>query len=437
MKKMTYILIGAGQRGRRYSGEALRFDDMEMVAVADPNEIARNFIRERHGLQEEMCFASYQDVLSREKFADVAMICTLDRMHMVPALMAIEKGYDLILEKPVAPTAQECIALQKAAEAKGVRVTVCHVLRYTPFLKQVKTLLDAGKVGKIMNLIHSEGVGNLHFSSSYVRGDFRNEAESSNMLLAKSCHDLDLIQWLMGSRCVKVQSFGHLSHFTPENAPQGATDRCADGCPHLKTCPYNAYEVYRDRQGLPQTWRRKASGQVNPTYEDLTWAVENTPYGRCVYKCDNDVMDHQTVNLEYENGETAVFTVSAFNKGGRRLHIMGTKGELISTDFKTISLFTYSDEDVNSETYGKPKTEIIDTSPEGMDQTIAGGHGGGDKGLVTDIHELYIHGVESHSLSSIRTSVENHLTVFAAEVSRKQGGILVNVDEFLKSLDTE
>ena len=431
MKKVTYILIGAGQRGQRYSNHAAEYENMQMVAVAEPNKVVRDYIQKKHDLPEQMCFDSYEEVLAKEKFADFAMICTLDRMHMAPALAAIEKGYDLLLEKPVAPTAEECTALCEAAEKMGVRVTVCHVLRYAPFAKKVKELLDEGRVGKIMNVIHSEGVGNLHFSHSYVRGDFRNEAESSNVLLAKSCHDIDLLQWLIGSRCTKVQSFGQLSHFCAENAPEGAPMRCADGCPHLKTCPYNAFEIYRDRAGIAGTWRKKAAQKVTPTYEELTEAINTSAYGRCVYHCDNDVMDHQTVNLQYENGVTAVFTVSAFNKGGRRLHIMGTKGELISTDFCTIELFTYCDEDVNSETYGLPKREIIDTSPEGRDQTIVGGHGGGDSGMVRDIHKLYTFGEESISVSSVRTSVENHLTVFAAEESRKNGGILVDVDDFI------
>ncbi len=435
MEKLKYIVIGGGIRAHTYAQQADPSGKFEMVGIAEPDDFLRNELRELYNVPEDKCFRSYEEILALDKFADFAMITTQDQLHYAPAMMAIEKGYNLLLEKPVAPTAEECLAISKAAEAKGVQVLVCHVLRYTRFARKVKEIIDSGKLGKIMSVVHVECVGNIHYSHSYVRGNWRNSDLSSDMLLAKSCHDIDLLQWLLGSECKKVQSFGKQSYFIPENCPEGAPKRCVEGCPHSGECPYDATKLYRDFPTSEALWLKyAATRREEPTEEDVNKVLWESGYGRCVFQCDNNVVDHQVVNLEYENGETVSFTMAAFNKGGRRIQIMGTKGELISTDFNTINMFIYCEEDKNSPRYGYKKEEFLDGNAIGADQEQKGGHGGGDAGIVHDLWMLLGEGKTTPSISTIGTSVRNHLTVFAAEKSRKNGGVLVDVDEFIKTV---
>lgn len=433
MKKLTYVVIGAGGRGSAYMRHANTHGNMELVAIADPMDRRRNAARDLYNLPEERCYHHWDELFAQGKIADCAMICTQDQLHLEPALKAIEQGYHLLLEKPVAPNPEDCMKICEAAEKKGVHVLVCHVLRYTPFWRMVKKIIDEGKLGRIMSIVHVEGVGNIHQSHSFVRGDWRNSNTSAPMLLAKSCHDIDLLQWLLDSRCTKVQSFGRLSYFTKENCPEGAPERCIDGCPHGMTCAYNAVKIYRENREKDWYARRAAHRHSTPSVEDMEEVLLHTDYGKCVFQSDNNVVDHQVVNLEYENGETVSFTMAAFNKGGRKIQIMGTKGELISTDSDTIQLYTFCDEDPNSETFGQPRTDIIKTSEANIDQTIAGGHGGGDSGIICDFYKLVADGTATRSVSTIRTSVLNHMTVFAAEESRNAGGQVVDVEEFVQN----
>ena len=431
MKKLKFVLIGAGMRGQSYTKHACLDHGMELVAVAEPSDSRRNFIRDTYGLTDEMCFTDYKDLLALGKIADFAMICTQDKMHIEPALMAIDLGYDLLLEKPVAPTPEECVQVWKAAEAKGVRVLVCHVLRYTPFYRTVKDLLDAGKIGKIMSVIATEGVGNLHQSHSFVRGNWHKTADSAPMLLAKSCHDLDIIQWLVGGKCKKIQSFGGLHYFTKDNCPEGAPYRCIDGCPHGDSCAYNAVRLYLESDD--NYWFRPVcANKLNPTDAEVEAALRTNNYGVCVFQGDNDVVDHQTVNMEFENGETVVFTLAAFNLGGRRLRIMGTKGEICSNDLENIELITFFQDDRSSPNYGQSETQIINTA-HNTNQAITGGHGGGDAGIMDDLYLYFGENQATKSISSVETSVTNHLYVFAAEESRAADTV-VNVDEYISKL---
>ena len=422
-KKLTYVLIGAGHRGKRYTENAYRHGGYQLVGIAEPDTKTREYMRNLYHIPPENCFASYHELLAKGKIADFCMICTQDRLHYDPAMQAISQGYPLLLEKPVAPTPEACVAIRDAAEAKHVPVVICHVLRYTPFARTVRKLIDEGELGRIVNIIHFEGVGNIHYAHSFVRGAWHNTADSSMMLLAKSCHDIDLLQWLLQSRCTKVQSFGSLTYFRKENCPPGAPRRCTEGCPHEALCPYSAVKIYCDFPFDEGGWLAPChpDGARYSREETIRWLNE-TNYGTCVFQGDNDVVDHQTVNLEYENGETAVFTMSPFDFGGRRIHIMGTKGELISTDFNTIELFTYCDEDPCSDRFGHSRRATIKTSALTIGQSISAGHGGGDVGIMQDLYDLLAEGKQSASLSDIRTSVANHLTVFAAERSRLSGG---------------
>ena len=421
MKKLTVALIGAGNRGQTYT-DLMKDERFQVVAVAEPIDARREYIKNTHNIPEEMCFTTWEDFVKLPKCADMAIVSTMDRMHFEPAMKLISMKYDLLLEKPAAPTAEECLELAKAAKENGVKILVCHVLRYSPFFGKLKELIDAGEVGKIISIHHDECVGNRHQSHSFVRGNWGNAEESSCMILQKSCHDMDILQWLIGSPCKQVQSFGSLSYFTPENAPAGAPDYCIEGCPEAETCYYNAVKLYlEDEKNL---WFREAASQLkNPTQEQMEQTLRSTQYGKCVFKCNNNVVDHQVVNLEFENGATASFNMSAFNKGGRHIRIMGTKGEIWGDMSKgIIDLYRFSTRE----------HELIDPSSRKLTDSITDGHGGGDGGIVGVLHKYLTEGYEGDLLSEIEISVQNHMIAFAAEKSRLEGGRVVSLSEYTK-----
>lgn len=413
MKKV--LVIGAGSRGTTYSRIASELKDaFQIVAVAEPLEHRRNYIKEKYNIPEEMCHSSWEDFLSRPKFADVAFIATMDRDHIAPALAAIEKGYDLLLEKPMGATAEECCIIERAAAKKGVFVLVCHVLRFTPFFRALKALIESGRVGQVAHIQHAECVGNVHQSHSFVRGNWGNSDRSTPMIVQKTCHDMDIMQWLIGKNCERVHSFGSLLYFKEENAPEGAPARCVDGCPHADTCPYNAVKLYT--QDLRKSsFCRAATKKIEPTDEDVWDALRNSPYGRCVFRCDNNVVDHQTVNLEFEGGITASFTMCAFNKGSRNIRIMGTLGELsgnMSDDFVTLYDFA------TKETTKIPLSDAI------TNESIDGGHGGGDAGIIRALKSCLDGDRSSPSICTIEETCRNHLIAYAAEESRLTGKVV-------------
>ncbi len=413
-KKLKVIVIGAGNRGERYTDIMANMPDkFEVIAVAEPIKSRRESIQEKHHIPDELCFETGSDLFKLGKIADMAIISTMDRLHYEPAMQAISLGYDILLEKPVSPDPMECEQIARYAEEKGVKVVVCHVLRYSPFFITLKQMILEGRIGEIVSINHEENVGNVHQSHSFVRGNWGNEKRSACMLLAKSCHDLDILQWLLDKKCKKVQSFGSLTHFVRKNAPEGSPERCLDGCPHENTCPYNAKKLYLDDK--ENYWfRMTCAREANPTDELIERALNTTQYGKCVYKCDNDVVDHQTVNMLFEDDITVTFTMNAFNKGGRNIHIMGTKGEIrgfMEARENPIQLFDFE------------TRQILDI-PLNTGDGIPDGHGGGDEGIVNSIYD-YFNGDDSNiSISDIRTSVDNHLLVFAAEEARRNETIV-------------
>lgn len=422
MKTLTAILIGAGNRGTAYTNIMARSEGrFKVIAVAEPIDSRRNYIRDKHGIPEENCFTDWKPLLAEGKIADFAIVSTMDRDHFAPAMAAIDLGYDLLLEKPASSTPEDCLAIADAAEKKGVKVLICHVLRYTSFFMTLKKLIDDGAVGRVMSVNHEENVGNVHQTHSFVRGNWGNEKRSSPMLLQKSCHDMDILQWLLGKKCKKVQSFGMRSYFRAENAPAGAPERCIDGCPVGDTCPYNAVKLYFDDK--KNAWfRTTCTREASPTDETVEKALRTTQYGKCVFKCDNDVVDHQTVNLLFEDDVTVTFNMNAFNRGYRWIHICGTKGEIhaVMADNKPIELFDFASR----------KTTLIPAS--GMDG-VTGGHGGGDDGIIDALYAYLTDSYHGKSVCGIRESVNNHLIVFAAEKSRAEGRV-VDFDEYVASL---
>lgn len=422
MDKLKVVLIGAGNRGETYTDIMHELPEKyQVVAVAEPVASRRNHVKNLHNIPDELCFESYIPLLQKGKIADLAIISTQDSMHYEPTMAAIALKYDILLEKPLSPSAKECLEIMRAAHQNNVRVIVCTVLRYTPLFSTVKEIIDSGRIGEVISANHEECVGNVHQSHSFVRGNWGNEGRSSNMLLAKSCHDLDLIPWLLGKKCEKIQSFGSLNYFRKENAPAGSPERCIDGCPHSNSCPYDSVKLYLDDK--ENYWFRSTSTMCqDPTDEDVEAVLRNSQYGKCVFKCDNDVVDHQTVNMLFEDGVTATFTMCAFNKGGRFLHVMGTKGELHASLEGNGSIKIYDF-----------LTREVTTIPMHAEDGVIGGHGGGDSGIVVSLYDYLVNDSCVKSIPTIEESCHNHMLVFAAEKSRLTGQV-IDIGEYIDSL---
>lgn len=436
MKQLTCIIIGAGSRGNRY---AENMDAIEgrfnVVGVAEPIKSRNDRIKNRFNIPDCDCYDTWEKILDRPKFADFAVIATQDEMHFEPAMKAIELGYDLLLEKPVSPSPVECKLIAEAAEKKGVKVVVCHVLRYTPLFTKIKEIILSGEIGELVSVEALEPVGIKHMSHSFVRGAWRNKEESCEMILAKSCHDMDLIQWLVGKPCKKVHSFGSLRYFTKANKPDGAPKRCIDGCPHAKECIFDTAKLYQGENAEGSKWfKEAAAGTANPTEQEIEKSLRTTPYGYCVFDSDNNVVDHQVVNMEFEDGITASFTMTAFtpDKRGREMRFFGTKGILeIFGKNDYIYMTRYADS-----TFQGPKEPIAIDVRRKEDKNgigITSGHGGGDSGIIDAIYYEFNNAYEGFSVSTARDSYLNHLISFAAEKSRLES-IVVDIDEYAKNL---
>lgn len=417
---MELALIGAGSRGMIYAGYAFEKKGIRIAAVVEPDENRRERAARRFEIPAERCFAVPEEFFKQGKLCEAAVIASLDRDHYGEVMAALDAGYDLLLEKPISPEPAECLAIQEKAEALGRKITVCHVLRYTNFFSKIKEIIDSGRLGRLLSVDHSENIGNYHMAHSFVRGNWRNSEESSPIIMQKSCHDCDLLVWFTDSAARAVSSFGTLSYFKKENAPEGAAARCLE-CPVAENCRYDARKAY-----LPIAGQWPAD-VVSPTDspKELLEALKTSPYGRCVYQCDNNVCDHQVTTIEFENGVTATFHLSAFtNRNHRRIHIMCENGEIYGDDednLLEVSLFASN----HTEEYTR---ELIRPA------RAVSGHGGGDTGLVDDFLRLAQGRQESEeSRSSIARSVESHLIAYAAELSRTEGRT-VEMAELRKAL---
>ncbi len=398
-RPVTAILIGAGHRGCIYADYAIKHpDELKIVAIADINSKRRDSFKIRHKINDAFCFHNWEEVFEKEKFADAVIIATPDHLHIQPCMAALDAGYDILLEKPIAPTEEECrIILDKATETNRI-VGVCHVLRYTPYFRELKEVIDAGLIGNIISVQHMEPIEQIHMSHSYVRGKWKNSKTATPIVLAKSCHDTDIIRWLVNSPAHDVHCFGNLSWFTNVNAPEGSTERCTDGCKVEASCPYSALQIYlRDKKRL---YVFDMPAERSKWDESILQQLKTTDYGRCVYRMDNDQPDHLTVNMLFENGVTAAFSMEAHvSYEGRRTRIMGSKGDIVG-DMET---FEMTDFKTRKKTSWKMKTDA---------------HGGGDHRLMKDWVQAIAQQDKTLLSSSIEVSIESHLMAFAAEKSR-------------------
>ncbi|MEW6746950.1 MAG: Gfo/Idh/MocA family oxidoreductase [Planctomycetota bacterium] len=411
-RALTAIVIGAGGRGNVYASYARgQPEEWRIAGVAEPLRHRNERMAGAYGIPEANRFATWQHVFDRPKFADVCLITTPDHLHYAPAMMALERGYDLLLEKAIAQSWRECKDILRLAQRKGAIVGIGHVLRYAPFFRQMHHIVQAGRIGKLASVQHLEPVEHVHMSHSFVRGNWRNATESNPMLLSKSCHDLDILRWIIGKPCRKVQSFGSLALFRNEMAPPGAPARCTEGCPVESTCPFSALRIYL-REHL---WGTHHLAIPDDSPESIMTALRQGPYGKCVYHNDNDVVDHQVVNMEFEGGATAAFSMEGLTSyGGRRTRITGTEGD-IAGDERTLDVFEFS-------TRRRYRWDV--TQHAGA----LGGHGGGDHGLVRDFVQAVSRRDPSLLTSSLEAAMESHLIAFKAEESRAKGGQVIEVD---------
>ena len=325
---MKVIILGAGGRGNVYA-KYFSENGVEIAGLADPNTERLHKVANSNGIPEASLYHSWEEVLEKPKFADAVVNATTDHLHYKSTMKAIERGYHILIEKPISPSENECIEMVEAAERKNLIFAVCHVLRYAPFFEKIKELVENGAVGDILNFQLTENVGYWHFAHSFVRGVFRNEKVSSPMILAKSCHDLDIISYIMNKKCVSVMSDGGLTHFVHANKPEGAPTHCLDGCPHEKSCPYFAPKLYLT-QITDVSWPTTAV-TTDTSFAGRYAALQTGQYGRCVYQCDNDVADHQSAVFTMEDGSTASFNLIALSSETTRiLRIYGTKGDIIN-----------------------------------------------------------------------------------------------------------
>ena len=424
MRQLRVALAGLGSRGKdTYAKTAKLFTEkMKITAIADidPDKVAE--VAREYGVPAEHCFSSAEELLAQEKLADVMFITTQDRQHVGHAIPALKKGYDLLLEKPVSPDLQECRDLLKTAQECGRKVVVCHVLRYTPFYTKLKEILDAGRIGETVTVMGIENVGYWHQAHSFVRGNWRNSDTTSPMILQKCCHDMDLLLWLTGKTAESVTSYGSTYLFKEEMAPEGAALRCMDGCAAKAECPFDAEKIYltNEKTGVEHGhtgWPCNVL-TLHPTPESVREAIQKGPYGRCVYHCDNNVVDHQVVNICMTDGSTISFTMSGFTeKNSRYTKFMGTKGE-ITADLH--------ENTIEVQEFGKAP-EIIDVSKLSDDFS---GHAGGDNRMVEEFLDMLIEGKEPEkSMTTLERSLESHYIALAAERSRLEGGRVVKMSE--------
>lgn len=412
-KILTVAIIGVGSRGGdAYGVEILKREekDIKVTAICDMRQARLDEYAPKFGVESKNCFLD-EDEFFKEKRADALIVATQDKDHVRCALKGLKLGYDILCEKPITDKRKECEELLAAQKKYGGKMLICHVLRYAPAYCKVDEILASGKVGRIISIDAIEEVQFFHQCHSYVRGNWRRSDETSPMIMAKCCHDLDMIQHFVGSRCKTVSSVGSLSFFKKENQPKNASDRCVS-CKYKHTCTWSAYnylKLWEESNFNPDRWPNNVIAQAPLTKEKITDAIEKGPYGRCVFASDNNVVDHQQTIMEFENGVTASLCMTCFNKGGRVYHLFCTEGEVILSEREgVIKVYTFNDK----------KEEVIQISDL---STAADGHGGGDKAIVDAMHKYFTNGKVNPG-TSLETSIESHLMAIAAEESRLKNG---------------
>ncbi|MFI3141849.1 MAG: Gfo/Idh/MocA family oxidoreductase [Clostridia bacterium] len=419
MKKVA--ILGYGGRGAIYNRLCTKHKDKyEVVGIIDNSPERVEYAKNTLKYPEDRVYSSLDEFIKNDKLADWLFVCTQDKDHIEHAIKALDAGYHLLLEKPIACTAEDCLAIEKKAKEKNLKVAVCHVLRYSAYYEKIKEVIDSGVLGKIIAIDQVENVAYWHQAHSFVRGDWNNKEESNPMIMAKCCHDLDLAVYLADSKCVRVTSQGQLNFFNKDNAPKGSTEYCLGGCKVKKDCPYDCEKLYIDPlKGKPKSSYRNIWPQSRlmadtiVTIPKLYEALKTEKFGKCVFHCDNNVVDYQVTTMLFENGINSTLTMTAFSAPcSRETRVRGSLGELVCD---------MENSKVMLKIYGKKAKRV--KTPRGIDA-----HGGGDEKMVV--------GLANDSLKTdISKSVESHLIAFAAEESRVNDSAPVYLDDLRKKYE--
>ena len=423
MPPVSLALVGAGARGAIYASYALEHPDRaSIVAVAEPRAAWRESLARDHRLKPDQVYTDWREIAGRPRLADAVVIATQDRLHADPAVAFADLGYAIMLEKPMAPTLAECERIVDAVRRNGNITAVCHFMRYVHFTKRIRQIIDDGLVGDVITVEHHHPVGWWHYAHGWVRGNWSVEALSSPMLVAKACHDIDWLQYILGADCVAVSSFGSLTHFRAERKPAGAGDRCVS-CDVEPDCPYSAVRIYGKWAEQGETGWPLDVLTPNPNPSSIREALETGPYGRCVYGLENDVIDHQVVSMLYDGGQTATLTMSAFNKdGGMMSRIYGTRGEIwINGGFGELRDGDWIMHEAVLRRFDFVTEQWYVETPFDLVDTKLTGHSNGDYHLVDHFVSAVANNDRSFILTDFEETLKSHRTVFAAEESRRTG----------------
>lgn len=418
-RSLRLACIGCGARAQTYTTLAARQPErFQIVAGADPVAERVDKVRRISGRADFRGFADADALLAAGPITDVMLVATQDNDHYRHCQGALQAGYHVLLEKPIATRVEQVLEIEQLARTANRRVMVCFVLRFAAFYRKVREIIQSGVLGEIASIQASEGVMPWHQAHSFVRGHWSVAGKSSPMIISKCCHDTDIVHWLVGRRCLRVASFGSLEFFRPERAPANVPARCTDGCPVGETCVYNALRYTTDMRAvwLPMVFDRAAEADTD---EIVAW-LRTSPWGRCVYRCDNDAVDRQVLALEFEGGVTGTFTMTAF-ENGRHLEIYGTRGvlkggETYRKHFGAHLIFFPHE--------GEPVRYTVQTEDGGYEL-----HGGGDAGLVGALYNEMTCPPETPLEAGIDSTVHSHLIGFAAEEARVSGRT-VDIAEF-------
>lgn len=424
-KPITAIVLGAGHRAMVYADYSLKHpDELKIVGVADPDEYRRKMVCEKFGFPVENCFVDAEALSKVPKFADAVINGTMDEQHVETSLPLLKMGYDMLLEKPFCVNKAEMKELLDVVNEHKNKVMICHVLRYSPFYLKFKEKIQSGELGDIINIQTIENVSYHHIATSFVRGKWGNSEKChTSMLLAKCCHDMDIMMWLMSPlKPLTVSSVGSRMQFRKENAPKNSGTYCLKDCPLVETCQYSAKKIYLDHLGSWEfyVWKELESVE-NPTMEQRIELLKHSDYGRCIYKCDNDVVDHQSVLINFSNGATGTHNMIGGAAAPLRvLKVTGTKGEIYGEFESNVIKFTKIDPN-NENMYVEERLDI-----KGFDLD---GHGGGDDNLTADFIKFVAGEEVSVSCTSIYDSIAGHNIIFLADESREANGELKFVDK--------
>ncbi|OPH51878.1 oxidoreductase [Paenibacillus ferrarius] len=416
---ITAIIVGAGHRSLLYASYASQYpDQLRIVGIVEPDPVRRQLTADKFGLTSECCFESVEQLVAGPRISEAAINGTMDHLHIQTTIPLLEAGYHVLLEKPIGTTEEEIYVLHQKAKEHNRIVMICHVLRYAPFYAEIRKRIEAGDIGEVVNIQTAEHVSYHHMAASFIRGKWNSkETCKSSMLMAKCCHDLDIISWMTGEiRPTRVSSFGGLMHFKAEHAPEGSGTRCLVDCKIEESCPYSAKKHYieQGRWGF-YVWENDYFGIAPTDEEKLDILRTSSPYGRCVWHCDNDVVDRQSVIVKFENGSTATHNmIGGASKPCRTLFIVGTKGEIQGTLEDGSFVVRHPDARAGHE-FTEERVTVNVTNDS---------HGGGDLLLVNDFVRVLRGENPSISSTSLEKSVYGHLIGFSAECSRLENRIV-------------